>query len=372
MRIALEATRKELAGGGRFAVMGLIQGILEEDQGNQYLVILNKEEPRLYRFPNVEQCVIQGQNRLELRLMAQMTLPRLLRQKRVDIVHFVKNLGVFFLPCKSVVTVYDLTIPKYPQFFPRTDVAYWRIIQPIFLRSVDRIGALSASTQRDLIKYYDLPQDKISVIYGACDPSFRPLTSACIDRTRNHYGLLGSFVLTVGNIAPKKNLSTLVQAFAMLKEEYKLPHKLVIVGDEYRPGGQRPLGDLIKRLELEHDIVFLGTATKANLVALYNAASLFAFPSLDEGFGLVLAEAMACGTPVVASGNSAIPEVVGEAGILLKNPMDAGELASAMSRVLTDVKLRETLVQRGFQRVRQFSWRKAGREYIKLYESLVG
>ncbi len=370
MRIAFEASRIESAGGGRFAVLGLIQAILEEDQGNQYLVILNQEEQRLCRFRNVEQRVIRSQNRFAARLSAQITLPYLLSQARVDIVHFVKNLGAFGVPCKSVVTLYDLTILKYPQFFPRMDVAYWRIIQPMFLRSVDKIGALSSSTQHDLIEYYGLPREKISVIYGACDSSFRPLDSTRIDEIRNRYGLPKHFVLAVGNISPKKNYLTLVRAFAALKEEHKLPHKLVIVGREYWPGGERPLSALIKQLGLENDVIFLRAVAKESLVALYNAASLFAFPSLDEGFGLVIAEAMACGTPVVASGTSAIPEVVGEAGILVKNPTDAGELASAMSRVLTDMILRATLAQRGLQRVKQFSWQRAAREYINLYESL--
>jgi glycosyltransferase involved in cell wall biosynthesis len=370
MRIALEASRIELAGGSRFAVMGLIQGILEEDHENQYLVILNREEQRLARFPNARQYIIRGHNRFAARLRAQLNVPRLLRREQVDVVHFVKVLGVFFSPCKSVVTMYDMTTLNYPQFFPRADVAYWRMIQPVFLRSVNKIGALSASTRRDLIKHYNLPPEKIAVIHGACDPSFRRLDSTQIDAIKSRYGLPKDYILTVGNISPKKNYATLVQALRVFKDEHMLPHKLVIVGKEYWSGAQRPLSALIKRLGLENDVVCLGTVTKESLVGLYNAASLFAFPSLDEGFGMVLAEAMACGTPVVASGTSAIPEVVGEAGILLQNPMDARELASAMARVLTEERLRETLVQRGFERVQHFSWRNAGREYIKLYKSL--
>lgn len=370
MKVAIDALGIDKAGGGRFTSLKLIEGILEEDRENQYLIVLTCAEPGLYRFPNAKQVLIQEKNRLAVRVKAQLMLPWLLRKERVDIIHFTKNLGVFFVPCKSLVTIYDLTILKYPAFFPFIDVIYWRTIQACFLKWVDRIGALSQSTQRDLIHYYGIPVEKIDIVYSACDTNFRPLPKRVVDDVRHQYQLLSDFILAVGNISPKKNYETLVKALKVLKHEYQLSYPLVIVGREYWTKGRRGLQALINQLGLENEVLFLGEVVGEELVALYNAARLFVFPSLDEGFGIVLAEAMAAGTPVIASNTSAIPEVVGQAGILLEDPLDHKELAAKMALVLTDVALRESLIERGFLQVKRFSWRKAGREYLKIYDKL--
>ena len=371
MRIAIDATRIDRPGGGRFTALNLVQGILQEDHANQYLILVNKAEDSLRAFPNAEQRVIQTRNRFGVRVQVQMALPGLLRKEKIDVMHFVKNLGAFFLPCKSLVTIYDLTILSYPQFFPIVDVTYWRTLQAIFLRTVDRIAVLSEHTKRDVLKYYRLPPDKISVIYSACDPMFQVLPSSEVDRVRLKYGLSEDYILSVGNISPKKNFETVVRAVGRLKKTYHLSHKLVIVGKEYWEQGERPVRTLVNELGLQDEVVFLGPVVGADLVALYNGATLFAFPSLDEGFGIVVVEALASGAPVVASGTSAIPEVVGDAGILLSNPTDDVELADAMACVISDSSLRKSMVKRGLERASLFSWRRAGAEYLKLYEQLV-
>jgi len=287
------------------------------------------------------------------------------------VVHFAKNLGAFFLPCKALVTIYDLTILSYPQFFPAVDVAYWRTLQALFLKTVDQIAVLSEHTKRDLLRYYRLPAEKISVVYSACDPMFQAMPRHDVEQVRTRYGVPRDYILSVGNISPKKNFETVVRALRYLKEVYHFPHQLVIVGKEYWRGGQRPLQQLIAELGLTADVLLLGPVVGRDLVALYNGATLFAFPSLDEGFGIVLVEAMASGVPVIASGTSAIPEVVGNAGILLRNPADDVELANAMASVITNVDLRNSLVQLGRERSRQFSWRRAGAAYLKLYQQLL-
>jgi glycosyltransferase involved in cell wall biosynthesis len=371
MRIAIDALGIERPGGGRSAVLNLIHGILQEDRGNAYLIIVSSEEPSLRQFPNVKQRIIPEQNRFAARVKAQALIPFLLREEKIDIIHFAKNLGVFLVPCKTLVTIHDMNIPNYPEFFPTLDVVYWRTVQRLFFRSVNKIGIVSKSAKRDVMKHYRLPAEKIEVIYNACDPIFRPLAPAIVEKTRIRYGVPSQYILTVGNISPKKNFETLVKALALLKREYKQHHKLVVVGGEYRSGSARPLRLLISALGLQEDVLLLGATVGEDLVALYNGAAVFAFPSLDEGFGIVLLEAMASGTPVVASKTSAIPEVVGEAGILLKDPQDHWGLAKTMARVITDGELRASLIQQGLQRAGQFSWRKAGKEYIRLYQSLV-
>ncbi|MBM3127434.1 MAG: glycosyltransferase family 4 protein [Chloroflexi bacterium] len=371
MKIAIDALGINMVGGGRFTSLKMIEGILEEDNVNEYLIILTCAEPDLYRFSNAKQWLIPEKHRFAVRLKAQAILPWLLHKEKVDIIHFTKNLGTFFVPCKSIVTVYDLTILKYPDFFPRVDVIYWRTLQACFLRWVGRIGALSESTRRDLVNYYGTPTEKIDVVYSAYDPGFRLLPKTVVDETRSRYGLPSDFILSVGNVSPKKNYETLVKALQILRHEYQLSYPLVIAGREYWPGGRRNLQALINQLDLENEVMFLGEVVGEDLVALYNAARLFAFPSLDEGFGIVLAEAMAAGVPVISSNTSAIPEVVGQAGILLENPLDHKELAAKMALVLTDATLRDSLIERGFHQARKFSWRKAGREYLKIYDKMI-
>lgn len=370
MRIAIDAIGIERIGGGRSYVLNLIQGILEEDQANDYLIILSSHEPSLRKFPNAKQWLVPERNRFIARIKAQALVPGLLKREKVDIVHFAKNLGVFLVPCKSIVTIFDMTILNYPNFFPRTDVAYWRTVQEPFLKSVDKIVALSMSAKSDILKHYQLDSEKIRVIYGACDPIFRQLNRTIVEKTLNRYNITTPYILTVGNISPKKNFGTLIRAFAALKKGNELPHKLVLVGGEYWNGGARALRTLIDSFRLGDEIRFFKTIPAEDLVALYNGAALFALPSLDEGFGIVLVEAMACGTPVIANSLTATPEVVGDAGILLHNPLDEGELHAAMLRALTDSKFRGSLVERGLKRAAKFSWRMAGREYVKLYEQL--
>ncbi len=371
MRIAIDAIGVERPGGGRFTALSLIESILQEDQENQYVIILSTQEPVLNRFSNATQKIIPERNRFVVRVKAQAIIPFLVRKEKIDIVHFSKNLGAFFVPCKTLVTIYDMTILNYPDFFPALDVIYWRTVQKLFSRSVDKIVALSESTKRDVLRHYRLPAEKIDVIYSAFDTAFHLVEPAIVEETRTRFGIPPQYVLTVGNISPKKNFDTLIKAFALLKHTYRLPHKLVIAGAEYWSGSARPLRALIDSLGLERDVMFLGTVVGQDLVALYNGADLFAFPSLDEGFGIVLVEAMASGTPVVTSGTSAIPEVVGDAGLFLKNPKDCSELATTMAQVIADRKLRGTLIERGLQRSREFSWRKAGRGYVRLYKRLM-
>jgi len=370
MKIAIDALGINRVGGGRFTALKLIEGILEEDHENQYLIILTCAEPALYRFSNAEQRLIPEKHRLGMRIKAQTVLPGLLRREKVDVVHFAKNLGVLFVPCRSLVTVYDLTVLKYPTFFPLVDVLYWRTLQARFLKSVNRIGTLSESVRRDLVNYYGLPTEKINVVYRACDPSLRPLPRTVVDKVRSQYRLPKDFILTVGNISPKKNYETLVKALQLLSHEYQLSYPLAIVGGEYRPGERVPLQALVSKLGMENSVLFLGEVVGEELVGLYNAARLFVFPSLDEGFGIVLVEAMASGVPVIASNISAIPEVVGEAGILLENPLDHKELAAKMALLLTDCTLRESLIERGFLQARKFSWRESGKAYLKIYNEL--
>jgi len=185
---------------------------------------------------------------------------------------------------------------------------------------------------------------------------------------RQKYNIPSEFILSVGTVEPRKNFNRLVVAFKKLKDKTSLPHSMVIAGKKgWAYDGVR---EQVNKLGMEKDIIFLDYVEDDDLVLLYNAASLFIMPSLYEGFGLPVLEAMACGTPVVASNVSSVPEVMKDAGILV-DPYDTDSICDGMFRVLTDDKLREELREKSLKRAMFFSWKKTARSVLSEYETLM-
>jgi glycosyltransferase involved in cell wall biosynthesis len=218
-----------------------------------------------------------------------------------------------------------------------------------------------------VIRILRLPPERLFVIPEAAGPAFHPQDAVAIEVVRRRYGLEGPFLLSVGSLEPGKNRERLLQAFARLQAR-GLKHALVVAGQRaWRYEGEAPLA---RRLGLADSVRFLGHVPQADLPALYSAADLFVFPSLYEGFGLPALEALACGTPVVASNVSALPEVVGDAALQV-SPLDVEALADAMERLLRDDRLRSDLRERGLERAAQFSWEKAARQTAEVYHRVV-
>jgi glycosyltransferase involved in cell wall biosynthesis len=263
----------------------------------------------------------------------------------------------------GLLTVHDLSFVRTPEV---TMPGMHRYLGQGVPRSVARarhVIAVSECTKNDLIELYGTPSDKASVIYGGVQAEFQPVEDKeQKDAVRRRYGLgKEPFILTVGTLQPRKNHLRLVQAFARLKTD----HRLVIAGGagwEYEAVPAE-----VVRLGLEQRVLFPGFVSDADLPALYSAADLFAYPSLYEGFGLPLLEAMACGTPVVAADASSLPEVVGEAGTLA-DPLNVDALAGAMQRMLDDEALRKSKIQEGRARAATFTWERAGGQLLALYE----
>ncbi|RME69436.1 MAG: glycosyltransferase family 1 protein, partial [Chloroflexi bacterium] len=237
---------------------------------------------------------------------------------------------------------------------------------PRSVARADHVIAVSEATRQDLIELYGTPAEKISVLYHGVASHFRPQTDpACLHRLRQRYGLgERPFILSVGTIQPRKNFRRLIQAFARLDP----PYTLVIAGG--RGWGESDIFAEAVRLGLQDRVHFPGFIADDDLPALYSAAELFVYPSLYEGFGLPALEAMACGTPVVASNRSALPEVVGEAGLLV-DPLDVGAIAGAMAQVLTTPELRQKLSEAGQRRAAQFTWDGVARQLLALYYTLL-
>lgn len=268
---------------------------------------------------------------------------------------------------RTLLTVHDLSFVRAPDTTTPGLRAYLNQVVPRSVERADHVLADSEATRQDLIELYGTPAAKISVLYSGVDDQFAPVTdAAALQDVRRRYGIgQGPYIFSLGTVQPRKNYARLAEAFHRLNRP---DLKLVIAGGKGWLDG--PLTEQIARLGLVKRVQFIGFAADADLPALYSAARVFAFPSLYEGFGLPPLEAMACGTPVVASNVSSLPEVVGDAGLLV-DPHDVDALSVALARLLDDETLRHTLAGKGQERARQFSWAAAARQLRGHYASLL-
>jgi glycosyltransferase involved in cell wall biosynthesis len=275
-----------------------------------------------------------------------------------------------FLPSNIpyVVTVHDLAIFREPETYELSRAIYWRKLFKHAIRSSACIVAISQTTKNDLIELMNIPPEKIRVIYDGVSPSFRLIDDQVhLARVASKYSLPNQFLLFVGLFGPRKNIAGILQAYAILKKKHHASHHLVMVGE--RGWRYRTDLELVQRLGLENDVVFPGFVEDEDLPAVYNLADVFIFPSLYEGFGLPVLEAMACGTPVVTSNLSALPEVVGTSGVLV-DPRDPEEIALGVHRLLSNSKLASSLVKAGLERSSHFTWENAAEQLMAVFQEL--
>ena len=266
----------------------------------------------------------------------------------------------------TVLTVHDLSFVREPDSVMPGMTRHLNKWVPWSVEQASHVIAVSEATRRDLVELYQTPPEKISVLYHGVGPEFKPIAQAdCLAAVRQKYGLgQQPFVLSVGTIQPRKNYRRLIQAFAQIEPDYAL----VIAGSQ---GWHfESILTEVQKLGLEQRVFLLNFVAEADLPALYCAASLFVYPSLYEGFGLPALEALACGAPVVASNRSALPEVVGQAGLLV-DPLDVTAIAAAMSTVLADGGLRQKLVAAGPIQAAKFSWTDMATKLLNLYQTLL-
>jgi glycosyltransferase involved in cell wall biosynthesis len=267
-----------------------------------------------------------------------------------------------------VVTVHDLALLRFPEL---GTAALRRIVEGVrdSVATARRIIAVSQATRRDLIELLQVPEDKIRVVYSGCDERFRPMApEVARTRVRERYGLAEPYILHVGTLEPRKNLERLVRAYTAVRQQQSIPQLLVLAG----PRGWLFEGLLrvIRAAGLGPAVRLLGAVPADDLPALYAAAEVFTFPSLYEGFGLPVVEAMACGVPVIASTGSSLPEIAGDAALYV-DPHDESALAAALYRVLTDAPLRLELRDKGLERARAYSWERCARATFAIYAEAV-
>lgn len=298
----------------------------------------------------------------------QWTLPIKARQAGVSILHQPAFSAPFLFAGKVVLTVHDLIAIFYGQDIPFWSRQYFGRWMPFSYRRADAIICISEHTKKDVIRVLGLPEEKITVTYLAAGSQYHPVRSkVATGRITQKYRLTQPYLLHVGTVNPRKNLEFLVKVFAEVVKSMP-SYKLVITGKKgwYSEG----LFKLVQLLGLTDHVIFTGYIDDRDKPALYSGASLFLFPSLYEGFGLPLLEAMQCGVPVISANGSSMPEVAGRAGILLP-PDDINGWVKTTRRVLASAKLRQTMVSQGLVQAKKFSWSKTARETVKVYESLM-
>lgn len=270
------------------------------------------------------------------------------------------------LSIPTVITIHDLTTHLFPQYHTRLNRLYLRWALPIMARRADAIIADSYATQRDIVAQLGVSPGKITVVHLGVDGAvFAPQSSAAVDNTLAQLGVRPPYLLAVGTLEPRKNLATLLRAYATLPASAP---PLVLVGGQ--GWGDNPLSAAIEDLGLHGRVHMTGYVHDACLPALYSGAEVFIYPSLYEGFGLPVLEAMSCGAPVITSNVSSLPEVAGDAAILV-DPHDVGKLAAAIQTLLAATGQRQKLRDAGLVRARAFSWMRCANDTVNVYRAVL-
>ncbi len=369
MRIAVDA--RSLEEEIRTGVARYLSNILRE------LALLETEDDFLLLFQNkVADDAILSQKCFHKRLVKvpfpprkkvpweQIWLPRYLQRIDVDLLFSPSYSAPIFSPVETVVTVHDITYEVNPKWFHPKERIKMRTLTRVAAKRADHIIAVSESTKRDLVDYYKISSDKISVIYEASNEKFKP---AVVERNRivNKYKLNNNFFLYVGSFFARRNIPVLIEAFQYVREEVPDVELLLIGQDRSYP--PLKLNQLLTGKGLNEKVKWIEYVSEADLVTLYNLASAFVYPSSYEGFGLPVLEAMSCGTPVITGDRSSLPEVVGKSGLLVE-PTDARAFAAAMIGILKNEELRRNLSEKGMERAKKFSWRRAAEETLEVFK----
>lgn len=296
--------------------------------------------------------------------------PALGRRLGIELFHSSAYRCMYAGRVPSILTVHDLAGIVHPEFFPATRIVREQnrtLVRDI--REAKIVLASSRNTRNDICRLLGLHPDQIRVILlGVHEDQFRPvLDQVEIEKVKRRYGILGPYILHVGDLVPRKNLPRLIRVYARLKAKRGIPHQLVLAGKRnYGPG---ELFEIPKALGVESDVHFPGFIDEGHLPALYSGAAVFAYPSFYEGFGLPLLEAMACGVPIVCSNAASLVEVVGDAAIVL-DPTDDEGWYEALDSVMRRDEVRLDLKQRGLLRVKEFSWDRTATETLAVYREL--
>jgi len=369
VRIALDATAiPARRGGAGNYIFRLAKALPEVDRENHYLFFAKRAHAdELGHTPaNVEVIAVDHPSRPLRLLWEQSLLPRQLRRRRVDLLHSPHYTMPLRKPCRCVVSIPDLTFELMPRMHTLSKRLFFRRMMRWSIDHADRLIAISNSTRADLIRLLGVRPDRVVAVPLAADVGFRPVPAAEAEATCAEYGLgRRGFILFVGVLEPRKNLPLLLEAYAALPPGLAVM-PLVVVGKKGWMFSETLAQ--VDRLGLDGRVRFTGHVPQAHLPALYSGARVVVYPSLYEGFGLPVLEAMQCGAPVITTTSSSIPEVAGD-GAVLVDPHDVDGLTGALVKVLSDEAFAAELSRRAQRQASRFSWERCARETLEVYRS---
>jgi glycosyltransferase involved in cell wall biosynthesis len=360
MRIAFSARGLSIRSGGVHQLIRSLVPALAQQIENDELVVIYNHDRFLGLAPNCSEIVIKGSNRI---IWDFIRFPKILHKLNIDAAIFPKNIIPFFINCPSYAIIHDLAyFDRKLNAYPFLDTIYMRTMIPNSVRRAAGIFAVSENTKKDIVHYTNCDPQKITVTYEAADKIYRPINETSLLRAvRQKYKLPDNFILYVGSLSPRKNIIRLLNAFSQVRQ--KISHNLVLTGS--KSWEDSPVYNTMNQLNLGDRINQLGYVEPEDMPVLYNLACAYVYPSLYEGFGLPVLEAMQCGCPVIASKATSIPEVAGDAAILV-DPLDTTAITQAIYKVVSDSKLRRKLVSAGLRQAKKFSWERCADTMLKI------
>ncbi len=351
----------------------LIEGLASLYPEEAFVLIHNPALPNtryrlgaLTRCPNLELCRVDVPT---LSPAEQVVLPWVVRRLSLDLLHSPYYIKPYWLPCPSVVTIYDLIPALYPQHLPSAWARLiYRATTRLALTTARRVITLSQASRRDLVERYGMPAAKVQVTYLAADARFRPQSAEGVAAVRWKYALPEAYILYVGVNKPHKNLVRLAEAWGVVSRQPAAAGRQLVIAGYWDPRYPQAR-ERARQLGLEDRMRFLGPVAEEDLPALYSGCELFVFPSLYEGFGLPVLEAMACGAPVACSNTSSLPEVAGDAALYF-DPTNVEAIAEVLDHAMREPDLRADLRERGLARAMEFSWQETARRTWEIYRTL--
>jgi glycosyltransferase involved in cell wall biosynthesis len=365
MKIAIDirSAAGEKVGKGWYT-FHMVQNLLKLDRKNTYILYSKDPVPGFEYFKNVEQKIVEGSSIFWHRKVAK------------DIA--MEKCDIFFAPTsyiiptmlprsvKTVLTVHDLVAFLFPQNHNRKAVFVEKLFLKRALNKTAFVAAISKNTKQDILKIFNYDENKIDIVYCSASDEFKPLNKVFLETFAKKTKLPKNFFLAVGTLEPRKNYVTLVEAFAKVHDKYPDYHLVIVGGKGWK---YEEIFETVRTNYLGKFVHNLGYVSSGSLVKLYNLAKAFVFPSFYEGFGIPPLEAMRSGCPVIASYSSSIPEVVGNAGLLI-NPVSDIEIAAAMIKLIKDHELCEKLRNEGFLQSKKFSWTVSAKKLLEIFQSL--
>lgn len=374
MKIGIEAQRifRKKKHGMEVVTIELINHLQKIDKENEYVIFVKDGEDR--------ECIRETEN-FKIRTIPGITypdweqihLPKAIRKEKLDLIHFTSNTASLFINIPIVLTLHDIIYLESINFsgthYQNIGNLYRRLIVPKIVKKSKAIITVSKYEKKRIDEHFSLKNDKVKVVYNAKDSAFKKIDDDdLLNNVKKKYDFPGEFILFLGNTAPKKNSERLIRAYIKYAQKCETPLPLVVLDL-----ARSYILNILKEMGMEKyedRIITKDYIAHEDLLVVYNLATIFIYPSLRESFGLPIIEAMACGTPVITSNTSAMPEIAGNAALLI-NPLDEDDIAEKIYSLATDSFLLQEIKEKGYKRSEEFSWEKTAKEVLKIYNNVL-